>query len=100
TDIPKLTVRFLGFRPGFAYLDGWPEMWRMPRRATSRNKVPRGSFATAGAFAGFYAVESPGGWNLLGRTAAPLWDPHRDPPNPFAPRGEVEIGATMGAVEV
>lgn len=99
-EIPLLTVRFLGFRPGFAYLDGWPERWRLPRRPTSRNKVPRGSFATAGAFAGFYAVESPGGWNLLGRTAAPLWDPHRDPPNLFAPGDEIEIVPTMDVVEL
>jgi hypothetical protein len=100
TDIPRLTVRFLGFRPGFAYLDGWPEKWRMPRRATSRNKVPRGSFAVAGAFAGFYAVESPGGWNLLGRTAAPLWDPRRDPPNLLAPGDEIEIVPTMDEIEL
>jgi hypothetical protein len=93
-------VRFLGFRPGFAYLDGWPERWRMSRRPTSRNRVPRGSFAVAGAFAGFYAVESPGGWNLLGRTAAPLWDPHRDPPNLLAPGDEIEIVPTMDAVDV
>ena len=99
-NIPRLTVRFLGFRPGFAYLDGWPERWRMPRRPTSRNKVPPGSFAVAGAFAGFYAVESPGGWNLLGRTAAPLWAPRRDPPNLLAPGDEIEIVPTMDIVEV
>ena len=99
-NIPRLTIRFLGFRPGFAYLDGWPERWRMPRRPTSRNKIPPGSFAVAGAFAGFYAVESPGGWNLLGRTAAPLWDPHRDPPNLFAPGDEIEIVPTMDVVDV
>jgi len=70
----RLEVRFLGFKPGFAYLDGWPEAWRLPRRPTSRNVIPAGSFAIAGAYAGFYAVESPGGWNILGRTDAPLWD--------------------------
>jgi KipI family sensor histidine kinase inhibitor len=99
-NLPTLTVRFLGFRPGFAYLDGWPERWRMPRRPTSRNKVPRGSFAVAGAFAGFYAVESPGGWNLLGRTAAPLWDSHRNPPNLLGPGDEIEIVPTMDVVEL
>jgi len=67
---------------------------------TSRNKIPPGSFAVAGAFAGFYAVESPGGWNLLGRTAAPLWDPRRDPPNLFAPGDEIEIVPTMDVVEL
>jgi KipI family sensor histidine kinase inhibitor len=67
----KLTARYLGFRAGFAYLDGWPAEWAMPRRPTSR-PVARGSFAIAGAMAGFYPIDSPGGWNVLGRTGAPL----------------------------
>ncbi len=87
----RLTARYLGFRAGFAYLEGWPDEWRMPRRTTSRNLVPRGSFAIAGAMAGFYPVDSPGGWNLLGRTSATLWDPHADPPNRFAPGDVVGI---------
>ena len=63
----RLTARYLGFRGGFAYLDGWPEEWAMPRRPTSR-PVKRGTFAVAGNVAGFYPVDSPGGWNLLGHT--------------------------------
>ncbi|MEO8033486.1 MAG: carboxyltransferase domain-containing protein [Acidobacteriota bacterium] len=66
-----LTARYLGFRGGFAYLDGWPEEWAMPRRPTSR-PVARGSFALAGSVAGFYPIDSPGGWNVLGRTAESL----------------------------
>lgn len=62
-----LTARYIGFRGGFAYLDGWPEEWSMVRRATSRN-VKRGSFAIAGNVAGFYPMDSPGGWNILGHT--------------------------------
>ncbi len=65
--IPKLTARYLGFRGGWAYLDGWRSEWAMPRRSTSR-PVKRGSFAIAGAVAGFYPIDTPGGWNLLGRT--------------------------------
>ena len=87
----RLTARYLGFRAGFAYLEGWPDEWRMPRRTTSRNLVPRGSFAVAGAMAGFYPVDSPGGWNLLGRTNTSLWDPHAEPPNQFAPGDAIEI---------
>ena len=64
----RLTVRYLGFRGGFGYLDGWPQEWAMPRRPTSRPFVPRGAFAIAGNVAGFYPIDSPGGWNLLGRT--------------------------------
>lgn len=87
----RLSVRYLGFRAGFAYCEGWPEAWRLPRRPTSRNHVPAGTFAIAGAMAGFYPVDSPGGWNLLGRTNAVLWDPNREPPNLFAPGDEIEI---------
>jgi KipI family sensor histidine kinase inhibitor len=86
-----LTARYLGFRAGFAYLDGWPAEWSMPRRPTSRARVPRGSFAIAEANAGFYAIDSPGGWNIIGRTAAPLWDARRDPPNLIASGDEIEI---------
>jgi 5-oxoprolinase (ATP-hydrolysing) subunit B len=63
----RLTARYLGFRGGFAYLEGWPEEWSMPRRATSR-AVKRGAFAIAAAVAGFYPIDTPGGWNVLGRT--------------------------------
>jgi KipI family sensor histidine kinase inhibitor len=87
----RLTARYLGFRAGFAYLEGWPEAWRMPRRTRSRNLVPHGSFAIAGAMAGFYPVDSPGGWNILGRTNATLWNPDADPPNRFAPGDVVAL---------
>src|SRR3954452_21644930 len=87
----RLTARYLGFRAGFAYLEGWPEAWRMPRRTRSRNVVPRGSFAVAGVMAGFYPVDSPGGWNILGRTNATLWNPDAEPPNRFAPGDVIEI---------
>jgi allophanate hydrolase subunit 2/allophanate hydrolase subunit 1 len=90
----RLTARYLGFRAGFAYLEGWPEEWRMPRRATSRNLVPGGSFAIAGAMAGFYPVDSPGGWNILGRTDAVLWDPNAEPPNRFAPGDTIGLRGT------
>ncbi|HEX6160436.1 MAG TPA: carboxyltransferase domain-containing protein, partial [Thermoanaerobaculia bacterium] len=51
----RLTARYLGFRGGFAYLDGWPDEWAMQRRPTSR-PVPRGTFAVAGNVAGFYPI--------------------------------------------
>lgn len=87
----RLTVRYLGFRAGFGYLEGWPAEWTMPRRPTSRTRVPRGSFAIAGGRAGFYPIDSPGGWNILGKTEAPLWDPWREPPNLFAPGDAIEL---------
>lgn len=68
----RLQARYIGFRGGFAYLDGWPDEWTMPRRSTSRPRVRRGTFAIAGTTAGFYPIDTPGGWNLLGHTDAPL----------------------------
>jgi KipI family sensor histidine kinase inhibitor len=84
----RLVVRFIGFRGGFGYLDGWPAEWSMPRRETSRARVARGSFAIAGAVAGFYPIDSPGGWNVLGRTAAAL-------EHALAPGDEIEIEPTV-----
>jgi allophanate hydrolase subunit 1 len=69
----NLVARYIGFRGGFAYLDGWPGEWAMPRRVTSR-PVAAGSFAIAGSVAAFYPIDSPGGWNLLGRTDEDLED--------------------------
>lgn len=84
-------VRFLGFRAGFAYLDGAPRSWHLPRLAAPRTRVPAGSFGIAGSNAGFYPIESPGGWNLLGRSAAVFWDPWRNPPGLFAAGDEIRI---------
>ena len=70
----------------------------MPRRGTSR-PVQRGSFAIAGRMAGFYTIDTPGGWNLLGRTDALLWDPTRTPPNLIAAGDEVEIVPVERAIE-
>jgi KipI family sensor histidine kinase inhibitor len=92
----RLKARYLGFRAGFAYLDGWPDAWRVPRRATSRSLVPAGSFAIAGSMAGFYPTDSPGGWNLLGRTDLRLWNPWRDPPNLIGAGDEIAILPSVG----
>jgi KipI family sensor histidine kinase inhibitor len=91
----KFRARFLGFRPGFAYLDGVPPAWRLPRRSVTRPAVPAGSFAVAGDMAAFYPATSPGGWNLLGRSNAPFWDPARPRPNLFAPGDEIQIDPTV-----
>ncbi|MGO4301112.1 5-oxoprolinase subunit PxpB [Leifsonia sp. RAF41] len=73
-------VAFGGFAPGFAYLvtDGDP--LDVPRRATPRTAVPPGAVGLAGAFTGVYPRSSPGGWQLIGRTDAALWDETADPP--------------------
>ena len=70
-----VTVRMLGFLPGFAYMGDVPEICRAPRRKTPRSAVPAGSVAVAGAMCAAYPWTSPGGWNLVGRTPARLFDP-------------------------
>ena len=79
------TVAFTGFLPGFGYLVGGDERLSVPRRDESRTKVPAGSVGLAGEFTGAYPKESPGGWQLIGRTEARLWDPDREQPALLAP---------------
>jgi len=78
-------VGFCGFAPGFAYLIGGDERLSVPRRSEPRTKVPAGSVGLAGEFSGVYPRESPGGWQLIGRTDAPLWDVDRDMPALLTP---------------
>jgi KipI family sensor histidine kinase inhibitor len=85
------TVGFLGFSPGFAYLYGLPKAFHLPRRGTPRVAVPAGSVALAGPYVGIYPAPTPGGWNLLGRTARRLFDLRADPPFLFAPGDRVRF---------
>jgi KipI family sensor histidine kinase inhibitor len=78
-------VAFCGFMPGFAYLSGVPDRLTMPRRTRPRTAVPAGSVGLAGEFTGVYPRSSPGGWQLIGRTDAVLWDPRRSPPALLGP---------------
>jgi KipI family sensor histidine kinase inhibitor len=73
-------VAFGGFAPGFAYLVTDHDRLRVPRRATPRTAVPPGSVGLAGEFSGVYPRSSPGGWQLIGRTDARLWDAAARPP--------------------
>ncbi len=81
----ELLVAFGGFAPGFGYLTGLPEHLHVPRRETPRTRVPAGAVGLAGPFAGVYPTASPGGWQLVGRTEAVLFDVDRDPPALFRP---------------
>jgi len=81
----ELTVAFCGFAPGFAYLSGLPAELHVRRRDTPRTRVPAGSVGLAGDRTGVYPRESPGGWQLIGRTDVRLWDLERDPPALLAP---------------
>ena len=78
-------VGFGGFAPGFAYLVGGDPRLIVPRRIEPRTRVPAGSVALGGEFSGIYPRESPGGWQLIGRTAAVLWDIGRPQPALLSP---------------
>jgi inhibitor of KinA len=73
-------VYMLGFAPGFAYLGRVPAPITVPRRAVPRPRVPAGSVGIAGEQTGVYPFASPGGWQLIGRTDAVLWDVDRHLP--------------------
>jgi KipI family sensor histidine kinase inhibitor len=98
-DVPELierhttdewTVAFCGFAPGFGYLTGQRD-WEIPRRKSPRTKVPTGSVALAGEFSGVYPRESPGGWQLIGRTDVKVFDQDRDPAALFHPGRRVRF---------
>lgn len=84
-------VAFGGFAPGFAYLSGGDRRLEVPRRTQPRTKVPVGAVGLAGSFSGIYPKASPGGWQLLGTTTAPLWELHRDPPALLRPGCQVQF---------
>ena len=73
-------VAFCGFAPGFAYMTCDDARFDLPRRPSPRTRIPAGSVALAGRFCGIYPQETPGGWQLIGRTEVPMWDLTRDPP--------------------
>lgn len=78
------TVSAIGFVPGFAYLDELDDRLRIPRRDTPRARVPAGSVAIAGAQTAVYPLTTPGGWHIIGRTEARMFDASRSPPSLLA----------------
>ncbi|MEV4821729.1 allophanate hydrolase subunit 1 [Micromonospora sp. NPDC049274] len=90
----RFRVAFCGFAPGFPYLTGLPADLALPRLPTPRPRVPAGSVALAGPYAGIYPSASPGGWLLVGRTDLPLFDVDDDPPARLGPGTRVRMVAT------
>jgi KipI family sensor histidine kinase inhibitor len=76
-------VYMMGFLPGLPYLGGLPPEFSLPRRENPRVKVPAGSISVAMAMTVIYPLECPGGWHILARTPAPLWDMRRPMPALF-----------------
>ena len=84
-------VAFLGFQPGFPYLRGLPPALHAPRRATPRVRVESGSVAVGGSYTGIYPASGPGGWQIIGRTTAVLFDPQREMPAMLMPGDRVRF---------
>ena len=84
-------VLMVGFSPGQPYIGGLDSRLQVPRRATPRTRVPAGSVAIANAQTAVYSYETPGGWNVIGRTPLAAFDPAREPPSLFAPGDRVRF---------
>lgn len=89
-------VYMLGFVPGFAYMGRVDASIAAPRHRVPRERVPAGSVGIAGEQTGVYPVTSPGGWQLIGRTAKLMFDPSRTPPSLLAPGDLVRFVPTTG----
>ena len=77
----EYTVHMIGFAPGFPFIGGMSEKIAAPRRETPRLQIPSRTVGIAGLQTGVYPIESPGGWQLIGRTPLELFLPNADPPS-------------------
>ena len=78
---PIYEVYMIGFVPGFAYLGGMLPELATPRKASPRGRVPAGSVGIAGAQTGIYPLETPGGWQIIGRTPLQMFNAARQRPS-------------------
>lgn len=83
------TVYMLGGFPGYPFLGDVPESIRVPRRTSPRVRVEPGSVAVAGRLSAIYPMPTPGGWNLVGRTPLPIFDPELPDPALLSPGDDV-----------
>ena len=90
-------VYMLGFVPGFSYMGRVDPTIAAPRHRVPRERVAAGSVGIAGGQTGVYPVDSPGGWQLIGRTDRVMFDPHREEPSLLAPGDLVRFVAVKRA---
>jgi inhibitor of KinA len=84
-------IFMLGFSPGFPYIGGLDPRLSVPRRPTPRTRIPAGTVAIARDQTAIYSFETPGGWNLIGRTPLKLFDPSGDPPCRLQPGDRIRF---------
>jgi KipI family sensor histidine kinase inhibitor len=94
------TVAFGGFAPGFGYMVGENQVLEVPRRNSPRTAVPAGSVALAGNYSAVYPRSSPGGWQLIGRTGASMWDLSRSQPALARPGDRVQFRPVREVVAI
>lgn len=85
------TCYMLGFTPGFVYLGDVDPAIRVPRLSTPRTHVKGGSVGIAGKQTGFYGIDSPGGWRIIGRLKVKTFDINKDPPSLIQPGDRVKL---------
>ncbi|HEY5633321.1 MAG TPA: 5-oxoprolinase subunit PxpB [Burkholderiaceae bacterium] len=90
-------VYMLGFAPGFPYMGGLDPRLARPRRSTPRVRIAAGTVAIAREQSAVYTLETPGGWNLIGRTPIALFRPDADPPSLLRPGDRVRFVAISEA---
>ena len=88
----------LGFLPGFPYLSGLDETIAVPRKEVPSALVRAGSVGIAGQQTGIYPLDSPGGWQIIGRTTLPLFDVTKTPPNTIQAGDTIKFVAIRGDI--
>lgn len=87
------TLAMMGFLPGFIYLSGLHESIVCPRKENPRTKIPAGSVGIGGSQTGIYSLESPGGWQIIGRTPVSFFEADKNPPVPLNPGDTISFYA-------
>lgn len=91
-------VHMLGFLPGFPYLSGLDETIAVPRKEVPSALVRAGSVGIAGQQTGIYPLDSPGGWQIIGRTRLPLFDVTKTPPNTIQAGDTIKFVVIRGGI--
>lgn len=85
------TVATIGFIPGFIFLEGLDPTISIPRLESPRTSVPAGSVGIGGTQTGIYSLESPGGWNIIGKTSNRFFDVEKNPPIAISPGDKLKF---------